>query len=79
MANPYELLARQAKTDKLVAFFARLGVSADIVREFDATDWLTVAQGAKVNPPSTATMLAVVAEMEEREKNGPISRPSEVV
>lgn len=71
MSNPWEMLARSKKVNSLVSLFQGMGLTSELVRELDATDWLTAAKGAQVNPPSTATMLAVVAEMEAREKSAP--------
>lgn len=60
--NPWKMLRREEKADKLAAVLRRLNVDADLVRLFDAKDWAYAARLAKCNPPNSPETIDLVAE-----------------
>ncbi|MEI9975065.1 MAG: hypothetical protein WDO73_25245 [Ignavibacteriota bacterium] len=66
--NGYELAARETKVSKLVDALIDNGISSEVAKTLDSTDWGAVAKLAKCNPPSEITIAVLIRRLEQLEQ-----------
>ena len=67
--NPYMLLRRSEKADKLVAVLREQKITAENLREIgdDPAFWEVAARAAGCKPPSVVTQRMVLDELQKQE------------
>lgn len=66
--NPFESAGRQAKVDKIKAFFAYHKWSHRLVNQMTPEDWARTMLEANIKAPSARTALMVLEQMKEEER-----------
>ena len=64
--HPGEAAARALKASLLADFLAGYGFTLDLVERLDDDGWRTVANCARINPPSHTTQAIVIAIIRKR-------------
>jgi len=64
--HPGEAAARALKASLLADFLTKYGFTLDLVERLDDDGWRTVANCARINPPSPTTQAIVIAILRKR-------------